>query len=102
MNHLCAFLKAEVVSQEMYNKIIGFIISPHIRNGKFLGNKYTVQKINQANYNLYIEGMAEGKLIEITQSSFYQRDSLIEGINQYALSKGMILSEILPLDRYFN
>jgi hypothetical protein len=38
------FLKDEISSQELYEDIIKFITSTHIRNGEFEGNYFIIKK----------------------------------------------------------
>ena len=44
MNVMDRFLQSEINTQELYEDIIGFITSYHIRMGEFEGNEYIIKK----------------------------------------------------------
>lgn len=58
MNILESFLQSEINTQELYEEIISFITSYHIRCGEFEGNEYIIKKMDQINFlysqNIYI------------------------------------------------
>jgi hypothetical protein len=41
------FLDDEILHQELYEEIINFITSFHIRNGEFEGNYFIIKKMDQ-------------------------------------------------------
>lgn len=47
MNVMESFLQAEINTQELYEDIINFIISFHVRNGEFEGNEYVIKKMDR-------------------------------------------------------
>lgn len=44
MDVMSGFLRSEINSQELYETILQFVLSPHIRNGEFEGNEYIIKK----------------------------------------------------------
>lgn len=92
MNVIDQFLQAEINSQELYDDIINFITSYHIRNGEFEGNEYVIKKMDQLNFILYSEYEYEGDREIHAAVSIYRHD-LINKINNYAKSKAIVAKE---------
>lgn len=55
MNVLEGFLEAEINTQELYEDIMSFITSFHIRCGEFEGNEYIIK--NGSNQFYFISGI---------------------------------------------
>lgn len=55
MNVIEDFLRSEINTQELYNDIIYFITSFHIRNGEFEGNEYIIKKMDKINFIIFSE-----------------------------------------------
>lgn len=91
MNVLDRFLQSEINTQELYDDIIAFITSYHVRNGEFEGNEYIIKKIDQTNFIIfpeYDDGKG-GKEIHVAEAVY--RDNLIKRMNEYAISKGIVI-----------
>lgn len=87
MNVLERFLQSEINTQELYNEIITFITSFHIRNGEFEGNEYIIKKMDQTNFILFPEYEDENGEREIHAALAVNRNNLIKEINDYAITK---------------
>ncbi|MBP1967897.1 hypothetical protein J2Z65_007214 [Paenibacillus aceris] len=57
INVLERFLESEVRYQEMYEEIIKFITSAHIRNGEFEGNYFIIKKMDQDIFFIFAENI---------------------------------------------
>lgn len=62
MNILEGFLQSEINTQELYEDIMSFITSYHIRCGEFEGNEYIIKKMDQTNFEDGRENPTEIKL----------------------------------------
>ena len=91
MNVLVRFLQSEINNQELYDDIIAFITSYHVRNGEFEGNEYIIKKMDQTNFILFPEydDGEGGKEIHAAEAIY--RDNLIKQINNYAITKGIVI-----------
>lgn len=83
-----SFLQSEINTQELYNDIMDFITSNHVRNGEFEGNEYVIKKMDQINFIIFPEYDVEGGR-EIHAAEAVYRDNLIAKINEYALTKNI-------------
>lgn len=91
MNVMEGFLQSEINTQELYENIIDFITSYHVRNGEFEGNEYIIKKIDQINYIIFAEYKNEDGEREIHAAEAVYRENLIKKINEYALKKNIIV-----------
>jgi len=89
MNALERFLQSEINTQELYEDIISFITSYHIRNGEFEGNEYIIKKMDQTNFIIFPEYEYEDGEREIHAAMAIYRNNLIKEINNYAKEKGI-------------
>ena len=91
MNVLERFLQSEINTQELYDDIIAFLTSYHVRNGEFEGNEYIIKKMDQINFIIFPEydDGEGGKEIHAAEAVY--RDNLIKKINEYAISKGIVV-----------
>ena len=89
MNVIEDFLLSEINTQELYDDIIAFITSFHIRNGEFEGNVYIIKKMDQTNFIIFPEfdDREGGREIHAAESIY--RDNLIKVINEYAITKSI-------------
>lgn len=87
MNVLERFLQSEINTQELYDDIILFITSLHIRNGEFEGNEFIIKKMDQTNYIIFPEYEDEEGEREIHAAMSIYRNNLIKEINDYAITK---------------
>lgn len=89
MNVLERFLQSEINTQELYDDIMAFIKSYHVRNGEFEGNEYIIKKMDQTNFIIFPEydDGEGGKEIHAAEAVY--RDNLIKTINEYAVTKGL-------------
>ena len=85
------FLQAEINTQELYQDIIAFVKSHHIRSGEFEGNEYIIKKMDQTNYIIFSEYEDNDGNREIYAAKSIYRNCLIKQINEYATSKGISL-----------
>lgn len=92
MNVLNKFLQSEINTQELYDEIISFILSFHIRNGEFEGNEYIIKKMDQINFIIFPEYSFENGEREIHAAEAIYRNDLINYINEYAIEKGIIIN----------
>lgn len=89
MNILEKFLRFEIY-KDMYEEIIHFINSYEIRNGEFECNEFIIRKIDRENFIIYPE-YDDGKGgIMIPHSMAIYKNNLLDEINNYARSKGII------------
>lgn len=94
MNILERFLQAETNTQELYEDVMSFIISYHIRCGEFEGNEYIIKKMDRTNFILFPEYTdADGERETHGAISIY-RNNLIKEINNYAQVKGIQVIEV--------
>lgn len=91
MNVIEGFLQSEINTQDLYNDIMYFITSYHVRNGEFEGNEYIIKKMDQTNFIIFSEYKDEDGEREIHATEAVYRDNLIKRINEYALTKGLKL-----------
>lgn len=85
------FLQSEINTQELYNDIINFITSYHVRVGEFEGNEYIIKKVDQANFIIFPEYDGEDGAREVHAAEAVYREKFIKSINEYALNKGLEL-----------
>lgn len=96
MDVMTGFLQAEINTQELYDEILNYITSSHIRNGEFEGNEYIIKKMDQLNFIVYSE-YEDGKGgREIHAAISVYKHDLLYAINSYANTKG-ILTDKSPL-----
>ncbi len=93
MNVLEGFLDSEIMYQELYDDIISFITSFHIRNGEFEGNEYIIKKMDQTNYIIFPEYEYENGEREIHAAISIYRNNLLKEINNRALEQGITIRE---------
>ena len=107
-NLLTNFLYSEITNQDMYECIMSFILSYHIRCGEFEGNEYVIKKMDQLNYIIFAEYVNNKTEKEIGKAFSIYRNPLIKAINYEAQKKSIDISEYedfmvkFPLDTYFN
>ena len=94
MDIIASFLQAEINTQDLYDDIINYLTSYHIRKGEFEGNEYIIKKMDQLNFILYSEYELEGNKREIHGAMSIYRHDLLRTINNYAKSKGLSLVEV--------
>lgn len=90
MNVLNSFLSSEINHQGLYDDIMDFILSFHIRNGEFEGNEYIIKKMDKDNFIIFLEYEIDGER-EIHVAEAVYRNVLIKHINDYAVTKGIIV-----------
>ena len=81
------FLESEIRHQELYEEIINFITSLHIRSGEFEGNYFIIKKMDQANFFIFPEHISPDNQREIPFSASIYRNELIAKINEYATNQ---------------
>lgn len=91
MDIMKSFLQAEINTQELYDDIINYITSYHIRNGEFEGNEYIIKKMDQINFIVYSEYEYGEKGREIHGAISIYRHDLIRIINDYAVTKRIVI-----------
>ncbi len=91
MNVMEEFLQSEINTQELYEEIMNFITSYHVRNGEFEGNEYIIKKMDQTNFIIFPEYEDEEGEREIHAAEAVYRENLIKRINEYALKKNIII-----------
>lgn len=89
MNIINSFLQSEINTQELYEDIINFIISYHIRNGEFEGNEYIIKKMDQTNFIIFPEYEDKNGNREIHAAEAVYKEVLIKQINDYAVTKNI-------------
>lgn len=89
MNVIDSFLQAEINTQNLYDDIIYFITSLHIRNGEFEGNEYIIKKMDQINFIIFPEYENDKGGREIHSAEAIYGVTLIKKINEYAITKGI-------------
>ena len=89
------FLNDEISSQELYEDIINFINSFHIRMGEFEGNYYIIKKMDSINFIIYAENIFPDGHREIPYSINVYKDRLLEMIQSYAMKKGLKIIEAI-------
>lgn len=94
MNVLESFLQAEINTQELYDDMILFITSFHIRNGEFEGNEFIIKKMDQTNFIIFPEYEDEDGEREIHAAQAVYRNNLIKEINKYAVTKDIMIREV--------
>ena len=94
MNVLEGFLEAEINTQELYEDIMSFITSYHIRSGEFEGNEYIIKKMDQTNFILFPEYMDADGEREIHGAISVYRNNLIKEINDCAQLKGIQVIDV--------
>lgn len=93
MDILKKFLDSEINTQELYDDIISFITSFHIRNGEFEGNRFIIKKIDQLNYFIFPEDEYEDGKREISYVMSIFENILLSEINEYAKNKGIVIKK---------
>lgn len=91
MNVMEGFLQSEINTQELYEEIMNFITSYHVRNGEFEGNEYIIKKMDQTNFIIFPEYEDEDGEREIHAAEAVYRENLIKRINEYASKKTIII-----------
>lgn len=91
MNVMEGFLQSEINTQELYEEIMNFITSYHVRNGEFEGNEYIIKKMDQINFIIFPEYEDEDGEREIHAAEAVYRENLIKRINDYASKKNIII-----------
>lgn len=91
MNVMEGFLQSEINTQDLYNDIMYFITSYHVRNGEFEGNEYIIKKMDQTNFIIFPEYEDEDGEREIHAAEAVYRENLIKRINEYASKKNIII-----------
>lgn len=85
------FLESEIFSQEMYEDIVYFITSFHIRCGEFEGNRFIIKKMDQLNFFLYPEDIYEDGSREISYATSVYKNVLLKEVQSQAQKKGLTL-----------
>lgn len=94
MNVIEGFLQAEINTQELYEDIVNFITSFHVRKGEFEGNEYVIKKMDQTNFIIFPEYEDENGEREIHAAEAVYSQVLLKRINEYAMTKQIkIISE---------
>ena len=94
MNVIESFLQAEINTQDLYDDIIFFITSFHIRRGAFEGNEFIIKKMDQINFIIFSEYTYDNGECEIHVAEAIYREVLVKKINAYADSKGIKILRI--------
>lgn len=94
MNILQDFLSTEVSYQDMYDEIVKFIVSEHIRSGELEGNRYIIKKMDKHNFIIFIEDVYAEDRREISQVISVHRNILLKEINNFAQTKGVKIINI--------
>ncbi len=95
MNILQDFLSTEVSYQDMYDEIVKFVVSPHIRCGELEGNRYIVKKMDYYNFIIFAEDVYDAHRREINHVISIYRNTLLKEINTFAQTRGVnIISNI--------
>lgn len=89
MNVIDGFLQSEINTQELYEDIINFITSYHVRNGEFEGNEYIIKKMDQSNFIIFPEYGNVNNKREIHAAEAIYRENLLVKINEYATNRGI-------------
>lgn len=87
------FLITEISNQGLYDDIIQFIESPHIRKGEFECNTYIIKKLNLDNFILfpdYIYYPNNRSDIEVYNSILINKEQLIKIINEHAKIENLL------------
>lgn len=93
MKIMADFLRSEICSQELYEDIMNYVLSYHIRSGEFVCNEYVIKKMDQVNYIIFAEYVnRDGTQREINKTISVYRDNLLEEINKYAKEQGFNIS----------
>lgn len=77
MNVIEDFLRSEINTQELYNDIIYFITSFHIRNGEFEGNEYIIKKMDKINFIIFSEYEDKNREREIHLAEAIYKEHLL-------------------------
>ncbi|MEH7123234.1 hypothetical protein V7127_08250 [Bacillus sp. JJ1773] len=85
-----SFLEDEISDQEFYDGIIDFLYSYNIRCGEYECNRFVIKKIDHLNFIIFDEYVIDGKR-EIHNSVSIHKNKLINLINEYAKTQGIIL-----------
>ena len=93
MDVMKGFLKSEINTQQLYEAIIGFIHSTHIRNGEFEGNEYIIKKMDQLNFFVYPEYEYLDGHREVHAAIAIYRNDLLSQINAAAVARGLKILE---------
>lgn len=93
MDVMKGFLKSEINTQELYEAILQFVLSPHIRNGEFEGNEYIIKKIDQLNFFIYPEYEYPDGHREIHAAIAIYKNQLVDQINATAFAHGFEIIE---------
>ena len=83
------FLQAEIYPDGMYEEIINFITSFHVRNGEFEGNEYIIKKMDHINFLVFSEYVLQDGRREIHSATSIYKCNLLQEINYYASTKGI-------------
>lgn len=94
MDVLEGFLQAEINTQELYEDIMSFITSYHIRCGEFEGNEHIIKKMDQTNFILFPEYIDTDGEREIHGARSVYRNNLIKEINDCAQVKGIQVIDV--------
>lgn len=94
MDIIASFLQAEVNTQDLYDSIINYITSYHIRTGEFEGNEYIIKKMDQLNFIIYSEYEFGENKREIHGAMSIYRHDLLRAINDYAKGKGLYILDV--------
>ena len=71
-------MQSEINTQELYEEIMNFITSYHVRNGEFEGNEYIIKKMDQTNFIIFPEYEDEDGEREIHAAEAVYRINLIK------------------------
>ena len=93
MDIIKKFLGSEINTQELYDVIIDFITSFHVRNGEFEGNRFIIKKMDQLNFFIFPEDENRDGCREISYAMAVYRHILLNEINQYAITKDIKISD---------
>ena len=87
------FLRDEISCQKLYEDIVCFINSFHIRNGEFEGNYYIIKKMDSLNFMIYAENIFPDGHREIPYSMTVYKSILLDKIQNYATEVGLEIVE---------
>lgn len=107
-NFLLDFLEQEIISQEIYDMVLKYIFSPHVRNSEFRCSMYIIRKMDQRNYIIFDENISVENKRKIDNAFSIYRNDLVCKINEYANKNGIDISmyenfeEDYSFEQYFN
>ncbi len=89
-----SFLESEIFSQDLYEDIIRFVASLHIRNGEFEGNRFIIKKMDHLNFMIFPEDETDDGRREISYAMSIFGHDLLEQIQLHAKKMGLSLLQV--------